>query len=127
MTDPIEYNGKPMRFEPINITTLDMLRLMRRGTPQVVLLEPGDATRYTLLAVPLGTDVASHLDDFGIPRREAHNYLFVSKLAAEECPGTWLPFGSDLTVGTYDVVPLTDNEWSRRFLAWWFTRLYELL
>ena len=127
MTSPIEYQGKPMTFDPINVSVLRVVQLLYQDTPQVVILEPGDATRYILLLVPLGTNIAPYLSDYGIPSRESTQYLFVSKLTDEECLGTWIPFGQDRVVGTYNVVPLSNNEWSRQFLAWWFTSLYEYL
>ncbi|KKN88120.1 hypothetical protein LCGC14_0251920 [marine sediment metagenome] len=127
MASPIEYQGKPMTFDPTNISVLRVVQLLYRGTPQVVILEPGDATRYVLLLVPLGTGIAPYLGDYGILSRESNQYLFVSKLAGEECLGTWIPFGQDRVVRTHNVVPLSNNEWSRQFLAWWFTSLYEYL
>ena len=41
----LEYHGRPMAFDPINTTIEKVVQLLFRGTPQVVALEPGDATR----------------------------------------------------------------------------------
>ena len=125
----LEYHGRPMEFLPINVLPSHLIRLFHQGLPQTIILEPGDATRYTLLLLPLGLgdNVGAHLDAIGIPPSEADHYIFVSKLSCDECLGTWLPFGPGVEVGTYDVVELTTNEWSREFLAWWFTELYKLL
>lgn len=129
MTDlPIKLEYRPgheMTFAPINVPVADMLRLLHQGVPQVVILEPGDATRYTLLILPLdrGDNVVTHLQAIGIQEEDAERYLFVSKLSCNECPGTFVPFGPDVPVGTYDVLELTENEWSRRLLAWWLTTL----
>jgi len=123
------YHGRPMTFTPINVSLTHLIATLHQNVPQVVILEPGDATRYTLLLVPLnlGDDVSAHLDAVGIPSDAADGYLFVSKLDTHECPGTWIPFGSGLTVGTYDLPALTGNAWSCELLAWWFTHLYRLL
>lgn len=128
MTD-LEYRpGTLMEFDPINVTIREVMRTLRLERAQVVILEPGDATRYTLLLVPItGTGVSPHLDAFGIMPSEAHKYLFVSKLSGYECPGTWVPFGSGLTVGTHDVTELSTNGWSQELLAWWFTSLNEAI
>ena len=127
MTD-LEYRGKKMEFVPVNVLPSDMIRLIHQGVPQVVILEPGDATRYTLLLIPLdrGDNVVGHLDSIGIQGEDAERYLFVSKLSPDACPGTFVPFGPDATVGTYDVLDLTSNEWSRELLAWWLTSLAHL-
>ena len=123
------YHGRPMAFAPINVSVLHLIQTLHKGTPQVVVLEPGDATRYMLLLLPLdlGDEVSSYLGDLGIPAAEADRYLFVSKLSHDVCLGTWVPFGPDVHVGTYDVTDLTPNEWSRELLAWWLTHLYRLL
>lgn len=129
MTDlPIKLEYRPgvqMTFAPVNVPVVDMIRLLHQGVAQVVILEPGDATRYTLLIFPLdrGDNVSAHLDAIGIRGEDAHRYLFVSKLSPDECPGTFVLFGADVPVGTYDVVELTENEWSRELLAWWLTTL----
>lgn len=123
----LEYHGRPMAFDPINTTIEKVVQLLFRGTPQVVALEPGDATRYTLLMVPLGNDVAPFLDSVGIPPESGGNYLFVSALSDQLSRGEWLPFGAGLTVGTYDLANISENPWSQEFLAWWFTTLYEHL
>ncbi len=127
MADSIEYHGRLMEFAPTNVTGLGVIQSLHRKIPQVVVLEPGDATRYILLMVPLGANIAPYLDDYGIPSWEANSYLFVSKLSGEECLGTWIPFGPGRVVDTHNVEPLSSNEWSRQFLAWWFTSLYEVL
>jgi hypothetical protein len=125
----LDYNGRPMEFVPINVLPSRMLQLLHQGTPQVVILEPGDATRYTLLLLPLdlGDNVSAHLDSVGIPPNSCDEYLFVSALSDQLSRGEWLPFGPGRTVGTYDLVNISTNEWSREFLAWWFTELYKLL
>lgn len=124
----LEYRpGKLMALEPINVTMAAVIRTLRLGEPIVVILEPGDATRYTLLLVPLRHNVSPYLQGFGIQPWEANNYLFVSKLSTDECPGTWVPFGPGQRVGTHDVTELSSNDWSQRFLSWWLTNLNEAL
>ena len=125
----LEYRpGHKMVFAPINVSVTDMIRLLRQGVPQVVILEPGDATRYTLLLLPLDHDnVGAYLDSVGIREEAAERYLFVAKLSYDECPGTWVPFGPGGHVGTYDVTELSDNGWSHELLAWWLTNLNALL
>ena len=128
MTD-LEYRpGTMMQVEPINVSLSEVAGTLRLNEPVVVILEPGDATRYHLLLVPLrlGDFVSGHLGDFGIQASEADNYLFVSKLSGYECPGTWVPYGPDRAVGTHDVTELANNEWSRVLLAWWLSNLCEV-
>ena len=129
MTD-LEYRpGKLMKVEPINATMKEVVESARCGEQQVVILEPGDGTRYHLLLLPMrGTDLVSpHLQSFGIQEEDAERYLFVSYLHGDDCPGTWVPFGPGRKIGTHDVVWLSDNDWSQRFLAWWLTNLCEAL
>ncbi len=123
----ITYNNKEMQFAPINVDLDELIPEINGGNPAVVILEPGDATRYVLLLVPLSIGIAPHLRGFGIPSAEASNYIFVSKLSGEDCQGTWIPFGQKVVVGTWHVDSLSGNSWSQEFLAWWFTELYKLL
>ena len=129
MTDPttsLEYRpGKAMAFEPINVAISEVVGTLRLNEPIVVMLEPGDATRYVLLLVPMrkGDSVSPHLGFIGISPGD--DYLFVSYLSSRECPGTFVPFGPDESADTYDVDELTKNEWSRIFLSWWLTNLCE--
>ena len=125
MTD-LEYRpGKTMKFEPINVTISEVVSTLGFNQPIVVTLEPGDATRYVLLLVPIrdGDSVSHHLGFIGINSRD--DYLFVSYLSSRECPGTFVPFGPHGSVDTYNVDELTENEWSRIFLSWWLTNLKE--
>lgn len=128
MTD-LEYRpGTLMKFEPINVSIEAVLSCIAAHEPQVVILEPGDATRYTLLLVAPGAPcVSGELRGIGIPLSEADHYLFVSKITSLECPGTFVPFGRGQVVGFQDVTELSSNEWSQRFLSWWFTSLCEAL
>ena len=125
----LEYSpGKFMAFAPKNIVTTGMVELLQHNQPLVVILEPGDATRYTLLLVPAASSaVGRDLSDFGIVASQAHRYIFVSKLSSMECQGSWLPFGPGVVVEPHDIVYLSDNQWSQTFLAWWFTELNKLL
>ena len=126
--EDLTYHGRPMAFAPVNVPVLHLIQMLHVGSPQVVSLEPGDATRYTLLLLPLTLgEIGAHLDAIGIPTSEADRYLFVSKLSCDECPGTWIPYGPDVTVSAHHVTELSTNEWSRELLSWWFTGLYRLL
>ncbi len=127
MTD-LEYRpGKLMEVQPINVRLSEVVGTLRLNEPIVAILEPGDATRYTLLLVPMrvGDGVSPYLQGFGIQQEDADRYLFVSKLSGYECPGTWVPFVIDRPVGVHDVTELTDNPWSQQLLAWWLTNLCE--
>lgn len=122
----LEYRpGKMMTSEPINMGITEVAAMLRLNQPVVAILEPGDATRYTLLLVPIGDgdQVSPYLGWLGIQEEDADNYLFVSNLHPEECPGTWVPFGPGVEVGIYDVTDLSKNEWSRNLIAWWLTEL----
>lgn len=128
MTD-LEYRpGKLMNGTPINVAMSEVVGTLRLNEPILVSLEPGDATRYTLLLVPIrrGDHVSPHLGWIGIPEESADNYLFVSNLSADGCPGTWVPYGPGINVGTYDVSDLSRNEWSQRLISWWLTNLCEV-
>lgn len=128
MSEVLMYaTGKEMKFEPVNRPSAQVLRLIKTGVPQVVILEPGDATRYMLLIVPLiNMEAGNHIRDIGIPFSEAANYIFVSKLSREECQGTWIQVGENQQVGVWSTAPLSPNTWSQKLLAWWFTTLYSV-
>lgn len=49
----MEYNGRPLTMGPVNITLAQVAALLDARRPVRVVLEPGDATRYEFLLVPL--------------------------------------------------------------------------
>ena len=131
MEDLMYQGRKALKFQPVNHHDMvDVIAAIHAGMPQVVILEPGDATRYTLLLMPLQamSSVTDHLGEFGIEPYRAHEYMYVARLDVENCPGTWVPFGENRLVERWNVEPLgNQNVWSERVIAWWLTELYKLL
>lgn len=126
MTTPLLYGSGEMKDEPENWALADVAGILREGKPIVVSLEPGDVTNYTLLIVPCsGGLIYGDLGRFGIPPDEAHHYLFVSRLSTGTCPGAFIHDHTPL--GEWDFERISPNEWTRTFLAWWFTKLWTLI
>lgn len=117
----LEYNGRPMRWDPINVSPERIQACLDVDEPVVVQLEPGDATRYTLMLVP--SPVMPWLRGFGIPETEADLWLLVVKLASDgrRDGWAWVPWRPGAEVGTHDVAELDQNEWSQELLSWWLT------
>ena len=127
MNETLMYLGtREMNPTPVNFASVtDVARHLhqRTGRPAVVILEPGDGTRYRLCVVPCwGPGIWNELGDVGIPGHVAQDYLLVTRFDAH---------GGDVFFSTerveyFDVE--VQNEWSRRFLAWWLRRLwYEIV
>jgi len=121
MTTPLMYGTKEMLAEPLNMSLSAVAMYLLDREPVVVSLEPGDATNYTLLIVPaLASGVHGQLGRYGIPLAACRDYLFISKLSGEACPGTFVrPPCHD-----FDFEFISPNEWTRTFLAWWVNELW---
>lgn len=120
MSETLEYAGKQVVAEPINMS-LDMAATyLRDARPCVVELEPGDVTYYNLLIVPAWrVGVGSYLQRFGIAPGRASEYLIVTKLT--DVGG--LTFFATREVGSWDL-EIIPNEWTRELLAWWLRELW---
>lgn len=113
---------RPMIAEPVNVPLWKMARILVEGRPVVAILEPGDATRYTLLITPVWAgEVREHLGSLGILEDSAAEYLHISKL--DDLGGNESWFAAPRT-GSWDL-EYVRNEWSREFLSWWSRQLWE--
>lgn len=128
MTDNLHYtDGKKMNPDPINIDMDVLVERLDNGVSTIVQLEPGDATYYSLLIVPVwSSSVAANLGRFGIPLDNSHNYLIVAKLGS--CGGTvgFVPL-ADGKLDTHHFADFIENGWSQVLLAWWFNILKKKL
>jgi hypothetical protein len=121
--DALLYHNKPMQAGACTPSLDRIVSALKGDEPVMVLLEPGDATRYTLLLVPTwAREVRGQLAHYGVPEDEAHRYLLVTKLDGDHS-GQMAWASKD--VGPWDL-PF-DNEWTRELLTWWLRSLWELL
>ena len=121
MTTPLMYGTKEMKLDAEDWELSDIARILRGGKPMVVSLEPGDATNYTLLLVPCWSAfVEETLGRYGIPPSSSKDYLFISKLSGEACPGQFVRPPCQ----EFDFEFISPDEWTRMFLAWWVSELW---
>lgn len=98
--------GRPLQEdEPSLISADDIRALLEDGYGLIVELQPGDATRYSLVLAPTADGavvcMTGRAKDIAGPYRMA-----------------W-----SVPVTEVDVVDLHRNEWSRRLIAWWLEEL----
>lgn len=112
----LAYRGEPMNREPSNMLFETLADRLMAGRTVIVVLEPGDATRY----------------DFIIARAENEN-INGARLLVARTHGS----GGDLRcaafvyddVSSYEsrqgIAALADgHEWSEALFAWWFRELW---
>lgn len=117
----LEYHGRQMNAEPINIDLGTVADKLRGGSPVVVQLEPGDGTHYCLLVVPAwADDVRNHLDRFGIRPHSAESYMIVTQL--DDTGGHGFYAFAD-GVEEWDLKHI-HNDWTRAVFCWWFNLLW---
>lgn len=117
----LEYHGRAMSADPVNWSLVEIAELLRTGQPAVVILEPGDGTRYRLCIVPCwALGVGPYLDDVGIPAIKSNEYLLVSKFDGHRGEA-WFAYDG---IGDYDIESV-ENPWSRELLAWWLQQLWD--
>ncbi|MDH3291523.1 MAG: hypothetical protein OEO20_11330 [Gemmatimonadota bacterium] len=117
--DLLYHTGKQMNPEPINIELRELVRVLARGEPAVVKLEPGDASHYAFLIVPASANhVRHHLGRYGIESSRAVDYWFVARLDDHGGAWTWLPI--DWPARPELMILANDNEWTVTLLVWWF-------
>lgn len=102
--ESMKYNDTILTAAPIGKTMEQVANELRFHQSTYIVLEPGDVTRY----------------DIGIILVPARNMMLVSYLQRNRCIA--LSSIKD-RFGPFDFVDLTDNDWSKQFLAWWFNRL----
>lgn len=119
MPERLEFNGKPMDYMPINIgfeQAAEVFTIL--GKPITVVLEPGDATRYELMLVPHGK--WSKLTCWSPSDFVVTVVRYVSGEAVEADTFRWSTFGY------HDLTNLgRNNQWTRKFLAWWLESFRE--
>ncbi len=121
MNDDLRYGGKRMMIEPINVPMHHVVDTLRGGGVIVVILEPGDGTRYRLLLTPCwASGVKGELEDVGILPGAAERYILVTKFDGHE----GVAFFSYPGAGTWDMT-CVENDWSRELLTWWLNLLWK--
>lgn len=70
----LEYRGRPLLSTPRNVPLDDCAHRLRNGKPFTVVLEPGDATRYTFALLPLAESGVQH---FGYDRDQLTSAVLV--------------------------------------------------
>ena len=123
VSDELTYMNRTMNPEPVNLPLSAVAMALTSGNPVVVILEPGDATRYRLCLVPCwAAGLQADLGDVGIPQQNAREYLLVTRFGARRGEG----FFAWADVQAYDLESV-ENEWSRELLSWWLRRLWKEL
>lgn len=115
--------GKPMSYHPANYESLlDLVEFMENGLPcRYVHLEPGDATRYTLILMPVREMSTVPV---GIDPRGVSKWMMVLREVGGKIIGGGY-FNTTVTPTIHDVEPLAnDNLHSAEFLQWWLTCLF---
>ena len=121
---PDTPNGREMKLEPVNRSLKECRDFIKMDEPQVVILEPGDGTRYTLLLTPVACEgIARHLGDFGIPYSARGKYYLLTKLSDRQSLSCWIRITQHIDV--YDVEHITENRWTRIFIAWWLNEVFD--
>lgn len=124
MVDLLEYRaGRPMRAEPLNYTLAQVRAMLTEDkAPVLVRLEPGDATRYDLLLVPVNAYyVREHVRHLGLTAEHAPRWLWVIDTCAENRCAI-VPFDG-LTTAAH-LRGISGNAWTQRFVAWWLAVLF---
>ena len=117
--EELSYQGSMMSAKPLNVSLTELARRLHQGEPAVVILEPGDATRYRLLITSCWAQgIRNELADVGIPARATNEYLLVTKFDGH-LGDAWF---ASATVEDFDV-PVS-NKWSCALLAWWLRLLW---
>lgn len=117
----LDYNGKLMAAEPINISLGMVATRLRQGDPVIAQLEPGDATHYCLLIVPAWADeIRRHLGRYGIRENTAKDYLIVTQL--DDAGGQAFYAYAHGMEGA-DMRHIR-NGWTVQLFVWWFTLLW---
>lgn len=120
--EQLNYMGQAMNPEPDNIRLSVIADALREGRSVVVVLEPGDATKYRLLLTPCwALGVCYELGDIGIPPQNSHDYLLVTKFDGHSGDA----FFAYADVQHFDIS--VSNEWSCELLAWWLRILWKQL
>lgn len=115
-----------LKWEPSNVTERELLDFLAEAKPAVVVLEPGDMTRYMLLLTPVDRKgIRECLGSIGIPRDVAGRYLHVTKLASDPRGQgwAWVPWIDGVEIEVRDVAEIHANQWTQQVFAWWLTEL----
>lgn len=126
----LEYHGRRLTWDPVNVDTEAILDSLDADEPCVIMLEPGDATRYVFMLVPLtGDGVRCELRWAGITPADADRYMLVVKLASQprDQGWAWVPWEPGVAVGVHDVSDIHQNDWSKEVIAWWLTELRRIV
>lgn len=120
----LDYHGKTLIVEPINMPLSDIGARLRGGHTVVAQLEPGDGTHYCLLIVPAWSEyVMDHLGRYGIRPSTANEYLLITQL---NDTGGSLFYAFAPGAETWDMHGIK-NEWTREVFRWFTTHLWEAI
>lgn len=114
----LSYNGTPMRWEPSNWPGNTLLNALDAECACSVVLEPGDATRYDLIIVPLGGE---HVHIAGCDSK----YLLVTRVGSKRDFTTALLSPWNLSIVARELAQGWD--WTEVLLTWWLDALREKL
>lgn len=110
----MQYQGRELNLSPVNITLAQIVALLDARRPVRVELQPGDATRYEFLIVPLVGQLSGtgHYSDGCL----AHVPVNL------RTDGRFTAFDLDFEVGPYDLETY-QNEHTRNVLAHFYLAL----
>lgn len=122
----LTYRDQVLNPEPINIPLADVAKHLIADSSVVVILEPGDATRYTYHLCPMNVaGVRGHLRGIGIPSDQAHYYILVTRIDTMQ-PRSGL-VRLDRKIGRWMTCDIEPNPWSAEVLAWFLINLQEVM
>lgn len=108
--EPLMYLGRAMNLTPLNITLDELGGRLARGATTLIVLEPGDATRYEFMVVPLDDTVKDAMH-FGTRDRW---YGIAGHSDGPVHGFTMVPGGR---ARDYHFEPVARNAWTRETLA----------
>lgn len=118
MTD---FSLQGYRAQPINTIMLTVADALIAKQPIVVILEPGDATRYMFMVTPCtAMFVDDHLRSIGVPWDKAKDYVILTRINS---PGASCVVRISTEVFEWDFEGYSNNQHTRQVLAWWFNLL----
>ncbi len=119
----LEYHGRQMSVQPLDLELRDVAWMLNVGTAVTVRLEPGDATRYELLLVPMA---GPFIKIGNYSAEDTESGLIVTRFVGGTPEGTGIVLLNRLEAESSDEMidvqfsEWVSNIWSMRLLNWWF-------